>query len=352
MANIYDVARMAGVSISTVSHVLNHTRFVSDETRQRVLDAIEELNYRPSSVARALVRQATQTVAFIVPDNTNPFFAEMARGIEDFMFTRGYSVILCDANRQVEKEHAYIDMLISKRVDGVVCCSTEIYSCPQSTPPLPDYLDPLRQEGIPLVIFEREYEGIDAVLLDNFRGGYETTRHLIELGHRRIGCITGPHPLCRSRRRQVGYQQALADAGLLVDESLIAAGDWTYSSGHQGAQALFERPDPPTAIVACNDAMAIGALTYFHKAQVAVPGQVSVTGFDNIILSAFTWPPITTWVTPIEEVGQKMCEMLLQRINGELPPVPQRLTVSGQLLVRESTARAVESNGLNRQRSV
>ncbi len=335
MATIYDVAKRAGVSISTVSHVLNNTRFVSEGTRKKVMDAVEGLNFRPSSVARALVRQATQSIAFIMPDNTNPFFAEMARGIEDYLFSSGYSVILCDCNQQLDKEQAYLDMLISRRADGVVLCPTEIYSCEHpGTPPSPGYLE-LLQEGIPAVVLEREYEGVDAVLLDNFKGGYETTRYLIESGHHRIGCITGPHPLCRSRQRYTGYLQALADAGLPHDENLVVSGDWTYASGHRGAQVLFERPHPPTAIVAGNDAMAIGAITYFHKADIPVPGRVSVAGFDNIILSAFIWPSITTWATPIRDVGHTMCQILLQRIRGELPPEAQRVTIGGQLLVRE-----------------
>src|SRR5919199_3705050 len=179
MATIYDVARVAGVSTSTVSHVLNGTRYVSVETEHRVRQAMQELRYRPNSLARGLVRQETRTLALIVPDNVNPFFAELARGIEDQGFEAGYNVILCNSDRSTSKELAYLDMLISKRVDGIIYMTMSTHI---------DQLQVLLDNKIPLVTFDREYEGIDAVLLDNVQGGYDATHHLIELGHRHIAC--------------------------------------------------------------------------------------------------------------------------------------------------------------------
>lgn len=329
MTTIYDVARAAGVSISTVSHVLNETRYVKDTTKQRVLDAIAELNYRPSSLAQALVRQETKMLALIVPDNVNPFFAELARGLEDYGFEAGYNVILCNSDRNLDKEQAYLDMLISKRVDGLVYMTTTVDE---------ERLKPLLDHNIKTVAFDREYEGIDALLLDNYQGGYDATQHLIDLGHRRIACISGPDVGTRSRDRVSGYEQALADAGIEADPALLVTGDWTYRSGREQIQHLMSVDQPPTAVFICNDVMALGAISYLHERRIRIPEDVSLVGFDNISLSAFSCPPLTTLAMPVVEAGQCMCEMLLDRINDKAPEEARRVTLRGELLVRATTA--------------
>lgn len=334
MATIYDVARVAGVSISTVSHVLNSTRYVSDQTKAQVLQAVAELNYRPSSLARALVRQETQTIALIVPDNVNPFFAELAHGIEDYGFQAGYNVILCNSNRSRTKELAYLDMLISKRVDGLIYMTVDKSE---------ELLQPLLDNRIPVVTFDRNYHNLDAILLDNFRGGYEATQHLIGLGHTRIACISGPDMLTRSGDRVRGYRQALLEASIPAPDELLIRGDWTYQSGRDAAAQLFALSSPPTAIFACNDTMAVGAISYVSQKSLRVPEEVSVVGFDNIALSAFSCPPLTTVATPVEEVGQRLCQLLLDRINDELPPEPHRFVIQGELIVRESTAQCLDA---------
>ena len=329
MATIYDVARSAGVSTATVSHVLNGTRYVSEETKLRVQEAMRQLHFRPNSLARGLVRQETQTLALIVPDNVNPFFAELARSIEDHGFAAGYNVILCNSDRNSSKELAYLDMLISKRVDGIVymTMSTGL-----------DQLQPLLNNGIPIVAFEREFDHIDAVLLDNVQGGYDATRHLLDLGHRRIACIGGPDALTRSHERVRGYEQALQEAGIARDPNLIQAGNWTYESGQNAAHQLMQLAAPPTAIFAGNDMMAIGAINQLHAHGLSVPEDISIVGFDNVTLSAFACPPLTSFATPIAEAGKRLCQLLLDRINGQLPPEPQRIALRGKLVVRGTTA--------------
>lgn len=329
MANIYDVARAAGVSISTVSHVLNGTRFVSEETKARVYRAVKELNYRPSSLARALVRQETRMIALVVPDNVNPFFAELARGIEDYGFRAGYNVILCNSDRDASKELAYLDMLISKRVDGVIYMGLDNRT---------ETLQPLLEQSIPLVAFDQEHEAIDVVLLNNYEGGYDATRYLIELGHRRIACIGGPDPLTRSGLRVRGYEKALSEAGISPEPALILSGDWSFRSGQEAARQFFELPVPPTAIFACNDTMAIGAMSFLQQKGLVVPRDVSVIGFDNITLSTFCTPRLTTLGTLSADVGRRLCQLLLDRINGQLPPEPQRHLVTGSLIIRDSVA--------------
>jgi LacI family transcriptional regulator len=328
MANIYDVAQAAGVSISTVSHVLNETRFVSEETKARVIDAIERLDYHPSSLARALVRQETQTIGLIVPDNINPFFAELARGIENHGFGAGYNVLLCNSDRNPSKEIAYLDMLLSKRVDGVIYMTNDNSQ---------ERLHRLKERNIPVVVFDREYEGLDTILIDNLQGGVDATNHLLQLGHEQIACIGGPNPRFRTIGRVRGYETTLADAGIPYRPELMTTGDWTYQSGWEAMRSLMQLSQPPTAVFACNDTMAIGALAFLHEANSSVPEEVSIIGFDNILLSAFTSPPLTTMATPIVELGQQLCQMLLERIQNQSLTTPQRKIVQSSLLVRKST---------------
>lgn len=331
MSTIYDVATAAGVSISTVSHVLNGTRRVAKATEQRVLNAVKELNYRPSSVARALVRQETKTIALIVPDNVNPFFAELARSIENYGFAAGYSVVLCNSNNDLEREAAYLEMLISKRVDGVIVMTGDRGQA---------HLPLLQEEKMAAVIFDSEDEPLDSVLLDNYGGALRAVRHLIDLGHRRIACIRGPSRSEEgsSGRRVKAYRDALLAADLPFEPAFLRQGDWTYRSGKAETDALMQLDSSPTAIFACNDNMAIGALAALHERAIAVPDAVSVVGFDGITLSAYTEPPLTTVSTSLVEVGEQLCQLLLDRINGLLHDSPQRITVVNRLVIRNSTA--------------
>ncbi|HXF61399.1 MAG TPA: LacI family DNA-binding transcriptional regulator [Caldilineaceae bacterium] len=329
MPTIYDVADAAGVSISTVSHVLNGTRRVSKQTEQRVLNAVKELNYRPNSLARALVRQETKTIALIIPDNVNPFYAEVARGVENLGFAAGYSVVLCNSDRSRAKEAVYLEMLTSKRVDGVILMTGEPTTRLQS----------LLEGRIVAVVFDSDRTLLDAVLLDNYGGSARAVQHLLELGHRRIACIRGPGVADGGSDLRVrAYHEMLSSAGLPVDPALLREGDWTYQSGKAATDALLKLDDPPTAIFACNDNMAIGALAALHEHGVSVPAAVSVVGFDGITLTEYTVPPLTTVATSLVDLGQHMCRLLLDRINGQLPDTPQRITVGNRLLIRGSTA--------------
>lgn len=329
MTTIYDVAEVAGVSISTVSHVLNRTRPVREETRARVLAAMQSLEYRPSSLARAMVRQKTRTIGLIVPDNVNPFFAELARGIENYGFDAGYNVMLCNSDQSAEKEVAYLDMLISKRVDGVIYITSDVAE---------ERLAPLRSQMIPVVTCDRDYPGIHAVMVQNYQGGYTAAQHLIDLGHRRIACISGTFSTSHSQDRVFGYRDALVENGLAYDPALVLIGDWSLASGKSAAFHFMRLPQPPTAIFACNDIMAIGAVSGLRTLGLIVPDDVSVVGFDGISVCAYLVPGLTTVATPIRELGETMCQMLVDTIGGALDGTVLRRTLSGKLIVRESTA--------------
>jgi LacI family transcriptional regulator len=330
MVTIRDVAARAGVSSTTVSHVINNTRPVSAELRTRVEAAMAELGFQPNALARSLRRKQTRTLGMIVPDSANPFFAEVGRGIEDTSFAAGYSIILCNSDGARARELLYLDLLVQKQVDGVLLVPTGDHA---------ELAARLRTRNIPVVVIDRDVSDtpIDRAHIDNVAGGYIATRHLLNLGHRRIGYIGGLPHLSPVPDRSAGYLRALQEACLPADDRLIVAGNFRDVGGYSGAQALFALPDPPTAIFAGNDLMAIGALAAARDAGIAVPADLSLVGFDDIHLAGYINPPLTTVAQPKYELGVVAAELLLARLaEPDLPP--QRRLLQAHLVVRRSTA--------------
>ncbi|MER2600268.1 MAG: LacI family DNA-binding transcriptional regulator [Caldilineales bacterium] len=330
MATIRDVADRAEVSITSVSHVINNTRPVSEAMRARVMTAMDELGYQPNLLARSLRRGQSNTLGMIVPDNVNPFFAEIARGIEDISFKHGYSLILCNSDANLEKELLYSGVLADKQVDGIIFVAAGLSA---------EHVLNLRQRQIPVVIADREMPEaqVDSVLANHEMGGWLATRHLLEQGHRRIGCITGPAQLSSSADRTNGYCRALAEAGIELSTDLILGGDFRHESGYQGVQRLLDQPNPPTAVFACNDLMAIGAISGAFNQGYVVPRDLSIIGFDGIPLTSFITPSLTTVAQPMYEMGGLAAVMLLERIRGsQVAPIRQMLNT--RLVVRRSTA--------------
>jgi len=325
-----DVAEKAGVSVTTVSHVINKTRLVSDELRQRVLAAMRELEYWPNALARSLRRKETNTIGMILPDNSNPFFAEVSRGIEDTCFRQGYNIILCNSDGDLDKEFLYTNVLVEKQVDGII-----LFAAGESI----EQVRMLQARNIPLVMVDRMLSdvAVDMVLTDNIQGGELATRHLLELGHGHIACITGSLNLSLSAERMTGYRQALMEHHIPVEESLIVEGDFQYESGYRAANRLLTADSPPSAIFACNDLMAIGAISAVVESGRQVPNDISVVGFDNLRLASFANPPLTTIAQSKYEMGVAATVMLLERIRKhDIPARRQLLGVS--LIVRQSTA--------------
>ncbi|MBC7812399.1 MAG: LacI family DNA-binding transcriptional regulator [Burkholderiales bacterium] len=322
MATIHDVAHRAGVSTSTVSHVINDTRFVSDETRTRVLQAINELSYQPNRVARSLRARRTHTLGVLLPNSANPFFADMLLGVEAVAYDHGYSVIFGNAIEDPQRELSYLEVLLATQVDGILLISTGIFN---------EALKTVSARDVPVVLVDRSTEqlGVDSVLTDNAYGGALATQHLLSLGHRRIGCITGPPELIPMAFRIDGYRRAMAEAGVEVDETLIVNGDFQHESGYNGCRKLLSHPEPPTAIFVFNDLMAVGALCALHEAGLRVPEDVSVIGYDNVPLASYTVPRLTTIGQPSQMMGRMATEMLVSRVkNPDLPPRHQLLDVT------------------------
>ena len=301
MATMKDVAARSGVSTATVSHIINNTRPVSDELRERVLAAIRELDYRPYGLARSLRRRTSRTVGVLVPDNTNPYFAEMARLLEDHFFAQGYNVIICNTEQDPSKEEVYLDLLLEKAVDGIVFVSTGND---------PEAIDKLNRGTTPCVLVDRDIDSlaVDRVLSDNLAGAYEATRYLLELGHRRVACISGPQGLASTTDRLRGYQRAMAEAGLA---ERVVHGDFQIESGRAALVELMSSGDRPTAVFSSNDLMALGAINAAAAAGIRIPDELSVVGFDDIAFAAYAVPPLTTVRQAKEEIAMRTVQTLL-----------------------------------------
>ena len=331
MASIKDVARHANVSISTVSHVVNRTRFVSDKARTGVEAAIRALDYVPSAVARSLKSNTTKTLGMLIPNCSNPYFAEIVRSVEDHCFASGYTLILCNTDDEPRRQTVYLQVLAEKRVDGLVIISTGEAS---------DLHALLQGLTTPTVLLDRKVNHVHCDLVEtaHLQGGQMATEHLLALGHRRIACIGGPADLSPSAQRIQGWRNALAAAGLATEANdLLWHSDFSSQGGFDAMQQILQSAQQPSAVFVCNDLMGIGALSAAHEAGLRIPQDLSVIGFDDIELARFTSPPLTTIVQPKQHIGRLAVEMLLERIQGGRTDTKQIL-LQPKLVVRASTA--------------
>ena len=310
--------------------MVNNSRAVSEASRSRVLQAMKLLDYKPNALAQNLRRQQTFSIGMIVPDSANPFFAEVARGIEDTSFEQNHSIILCNTDGDINKQAAHTDLLIKNQVAGILFVAAGIST---------ELIEDLQARRVPLVVVDREVPDVrvDTVLTNHLQGGRLATQHLLDLGHRLIACISGGSDLSPSAERLTGYQQILQENDILVDQSLVVKGDFQYESGYQAARQLLALAESPTAVFACNDLMAVGVISAATELGLRVPQQLSVVGFDDVRLASFTNPPLTTIAQPKYEIGVIATQMLLARAqNLDAPTRLQRLNTA--LVVRQSTA--------------
>lgn len=331
-ATIKDIAQAAGVSTTTVSHVVNNTRFVDPTTRQRVLSTMEAFGYEPNFLARSLRKGISKTIGLIVPDAANLFFAEVARRIENYGFEMGYSVILGNSDNNPQKQSSYINTLLAKRVDGVIFISSGGEES--------DLLH-LLENQVPVVVADRDVppELADVVLLDNESAGYDATRYLIEQGHHRIACITGPHDLSPSMQRIRGYHRAMCEFKIEESPAYITSGDFQYRGGTQAMERLLRLPIPPEAVFVFNDMMAIGAMSAIRKAGLDIPHDISVVGFDDIELASAVTPALTTVAQPFDDIARQTTQLLVRRIEGKRNDGNQRIILNATLVKRQSVAR-------------
>lgn len=326
---IKEIAKMADVSIGTVSRIINNSgEGYSEETRDRVLQVIKENNYVPNEVARGLITKRTKTLGLILSDITNPFFPFIVRGAEDEANKRKYSLILCNSDNNTKKEIEYIQLLKQKYVDGILCCTNPFKNNKK--------LEESLGSNIPVVItdnFEKNHDGY-GVFVDNEIGGYIATKHLIELGHKKIACITGPSNSTSSIQRMNGYKRALKDEGITFDIDLIVEGNYKIESGIAGVQSL--KDSSYTSIFAFNDLMAYGVYKEAANRGLKIPEDISVVGFDDINISQLVSPELTTIFQPAYEIGRKAAELLINRIEGTF--IEKNIIMfEPELIIRKST---------------
>lgn len=329
MATIHDVARAAGVSVATVSHVLNGTRKVAPNTAARVRRAIEELGYQPNAIAQSLRKRVTYAIGVLVSDITNPFFASLVRGVEDAAHAAGYSVIVCNSDEDPEKEDFYIRSLWRRRIDGMLIAPTRDGTSPA--------LKELVQKGIPFVFVDRKAKGIEApaVLSDNVGGAYLATKHLIERGHRRIGIVLGIPGATTTEERLAGYRQALEEAGIPFLEELVVWGGYRVEGGRQAARVLLSLPKRPTAVFCTNNLMTIGVLQELFSQQIQIPHQIAVVGFDDLEWAELVNPPLTVVAQHPYDMGCRAFDLLYEHLTCVKKRSSREIRIPVELKIRD-----------------
>jgi len=336
-ATLADVAREAGVVAMTASRAINETGYVSQEVRERVLAAARKLNYRPNMLARSLKGQRLKAVGIMLPDIANLFSAELVEGMKDVL--EGYTAFIALAGRGVDHEREGLQAFVDHRVDGLLVATLR-------TDKGDEFLLELGAQGIPMVTVGREVKGmqVDCVTANHWKGGFDVTMHLIELGHRVIGFVGIAAEDARTLRRYQGHRVALEKAGLAVGMEytvgpMHAPAFATQEDGYEGMMRLAKLKTRPTAVMARNDSAAIGVMRAAHTLGMKVPEDLSVTGFDNIPLAAFWTPALTTVAQPIREQGRLAARILLDKIEGKSTEKGETRTMECELVVRESTGK-------------
>ncbi|MHB1650946.1 MAG: LacI family DNA-binding transcriptional regulator [Desulfitobacteriaceae bacterium] len=333
-STIKDVAKRARVSVSTVSRVLNGTAQVNEETRQKVLQTVETLNYRPNLVAQSLRRKKSRTIGLIVENIANPFFPDIVRGVEERAHQYGYSVFLCNNGKDFRRGLEHLDVLQKRGADGIIYSSMgKIIQ-----PALALKILQLSEAGIPAVFLWRRISELDtaAVLNDESGGARKATAHLLNLGHRRIAFVGGFADSVVTRERYDGYRSTLEEKGIEPAEELVLFSDFEVSGGFEAAMELFRRNPPPTAIFTANDLMAIGVMLAAKQTGRRVPEDLAVVGFDDIRFSELTDPPLTTVRVPKYEMGLKATEKLLELLGERDTQTPDTMVLESDLIVRRS----------------
>jgi LacI family repressor for deo operon, udp, cdd, tsx, nupC, and nupG len=337
--SIKDIAREAGVSHSTVSRALSDSSLVSAETKSLIQQLAHEMGYSPDAQARSLVMGRTHTVGLVVTAITDPFIAEIVQAIERIALDHGYSVILASSNAEPEREIAAVEMLHSKRVDGLVVTSSRVGAL---------YQDHLDRFGVPVVLVNSHSQQRGrytfSVSVDNRHGALLATNHLVELGHRRIAYVTGPANHSDDLDRFAGYREALGQADIALDLSLVVPGTGRLDGGERALTVLLGLDDPPTAVFCYNDMTAIGLLRVARQAGASVPGDLAVIGFDDISFASYVQPRLTTIAQPTGLIGQRAMEMVLD-LMADTGGGASSVFVQGKLIVRESSGAKLRPTG-------
>lgn len=328
MATIRDIAKKAKVSVSTVSRVLNNKPDVKAETKEKIDKAIKELGFSPSNFARGLVLKKSNIIGFIVPDIANPSFPELARGIVTQARSLGYSVMFFDTNHDNHVEKEAISLMRSKQVDGIILSFDEANR---------DELEKLKKEQFPSVQIYRKSSQptISTIALDNIAAGKTATNYLLKKGHRRIGLITTGNETQSGYERQKGYCKSLEEAGIPFEKELVRTGKNNADAGKVCMEALLSLQDPPTAVFACHDLMAVGSYEAIYERGLSIPEDISIIGHDNIDISRYIRPKLTTIDTHKSGLGRASVDLLMEEIEAD-EPLNKEIVLQAELIERES----------------
>jgi len=332
--SIKDIARLAGVSHSTVSRALHGSQQVSAETSSRIRKIAEDAGYRASAAARSLVMGRSNTIGVVVTNISDPFVAGVVSGIEDMAEKHGYSVFLANSNAEPERELRVVRSFEERRVDGIIVTSSRVGAL---------YVPVMERLRVPVVLLNNQHPSqfAHSVLIDNVEASLQATRHLIDLGHRRIAYLGDRLGHQSDTERCAGYRRALKEAGLRFVLELVAHGDGKPEGGAEAMAKLLTLPDRPTAVFCYNDMSALGAMRQIRAAGLNVPDDTSIVGFDDLYISQYLNPALTTVRQPMRQMGRMAMETLLHIFDG--PYSTHNLRVEGQLIVRQSTARPKEN---------
>jgi LacI family transcriptional regulator len=329
---IKDVARMAGVSVGTVSHVLNGSpRHVGAVTRERVFSAARSLQYRPNIIARSMVKRATATIGLIITELSNPLFEPVTRGVESVLRNDGYGIVLA-SSIDMAREVQAVETLRERQVDGFIFMSLSTFN-------QTDHLLKLQEQEIPFVVINRtlEHPGVNRVSLNDFKAAYELTNHLLNLGHLNVATITGPREQRQSAvSRYEGWLQSLREQNLEARPDWIISGDYTYEAGYQAIRQLLQASEFPTALLVANESMAVGALKSLTDAGVRVPQDIAVVTIGDPPFLAYTTPALTTMALPVEQAGQIAARLLVDWLKDGPPQPARHILLDCELKIRES----------------
>jgi len=324
------IAERAGVSIGTVSHVINETATVRPKLRERVIEAIRSMGYQPSALAQGLRKKRTNMLGMVIPDITNPFFPGVVRGVEDVAYKRSFRVILCNADNDPSKEASYVRELRSYHIAGLLII-------PSGGADIAGQLGVYGSASVPVVCIDRVPDGWkgDAVLVANAEGAYLATRHLIQMGHKRLAVIAGPLKLTNSAERLKGFMRALNEAGLDIDPEFVQEAAFDTESGYRAGLRVLRMLPRPTAILACNDLMAFGVLQAARELKLQCPEDLSIAGFDSLEFTKFTDPSLTSVYQPGYQLGATAARLLLERVDG-MRSGPKKVFLPTELKQRNS----------------
>lgn len=333
--NIKEIAQRVGVSSATISRVLNHSGYVKEETRQKVLKAVEEYNYVPSAIARSLSIQDSLSIGTIIPDIENEFFSKVISGISEVAETYRYNLVFMGTNETLDKEHSFLKIVESQRLKGVI-----ITPISESDTVTRDFLLHLEKSGVPVVLVDRDVRGgqFDGVFVDNRRGAYDGVMELVRAGHEKIAIITGPETSKPGKDRCQGYLEAMEDSGLPVPEEYVACGDFKIAKAYECAKRLLELTDPPTAIFTSNNLSTMGCLKYLTEHKIKVGRDISLMGFDDIDALRMVDYRISVVDRDAREQGREAMRLLGESFkhSGGKRQRGQRITIPYRVILRGS----------------